>query len=94
MYLTEDEARGKWCERVRSMDLDDNVSGNCYRANRMPSFTCCIASNCMMWRRAWVKVEEDATCFDEREVSIGYIAPISLEGWTRGGYCGLAGRPE
>jgi len=49
MEMTEDEAKTKWCPMVRSSDLEKDVD-NCYIKDRNPTYSRCIASDCMMWR--------------------------------------------
>ena len=87
MYLTEAEARKKWCPFVRARDFWDGsaCSGNADAFdektsdnadyNRNPLDSRCIASRCMAWR--WITRDK-----------------ASMEGtFQKVGYCGLAGRP-
>ncbi len=89
MILTEKEAKTKWCPEVRMIDEREEFK-NQNSSNRTfsvleeldpnPSFSCCIASDCMMWRYKeyeYVKVEN--------------VAPSDKK--TLEGYCGLAGKP-
>lgn len=43
-YMTEEEARTKWCPMVRT--ADDNRSIN---QEPQPKWNCCIGSGCMWW---------------------------------------------
>jgi len=82
-YLTEDEARQKWCPHVRGVVLHDGeltLTGNTAlkSSNSAVRFKNpdCIASDCMSWR--WSpKRTNDGRTLDQTK-----------------GYCGLAGRPE
>jgi hypothetical protein len=78
MYLTEEEARGKWCPQVRFSNFngeypDAESAVNTYdRATQAKDFGC-IASECMMFRHSGL------TCKGE---------PMKDQY-----YCGLAGKP-
>lgn len=78
MYLTEEEAKHKWCPEVR---ICDGIAPFAFNKHQGPEKVSdvpnrCIASDCMMWR--W---REDAK-------------PDGLGSFHTKGYCGLAGRPE
>jgi hypothetical protein len=82
---TEEQAKKKWCPMVRPGAYDGTVIDNRHTQKNgevIWDFSCCIASDCMMWR--WT--EED------RIVDIG-----GKEGFKgvrqQLGYCGLAGTP-
>ena len=46
--MTEDEAKKKWCPMVRDgIEPMGNTAGD---ENRIPDWSLCIASDCMMWR--------------------------------------------
>ena len=94
MYLTEAEARKKWCPFVRARDFWDGsaCSGNADAFDektsdsadysRNPLDSRCIASECMAWR--WGDGVLDSA-------DSGGGAP-----GTKGndvGYCGIAGKP-
>ena len=52
MLLTENEAKDKWCPQVRAAaDVEDGNACNAGVAGlRVPFYSCCIGSGCMMWR--------------------------------------------
>ena len=56
MLLTEEQAREKWCPEARCAIKGDEDAIFAYGINRWPKAherltgTCCIASDCMMWR--------------------------------------------
>lgn len=88
MYLTEDEAREKWCPEVRSPEgftSDMMVAAN---ENMKGQKHTCIASDCMMWRWFDNQVGYDAK-LKGKKAAEQYAKEI-----PRRGYCGLAGRPE
>ena len=54
MLLTETEAKKKWCPHVRAaISHEDNNACNAgVEGSRVPSYSCCVGSGCMMWRWA------------------------------------------
>lgn len=91
MYLTEDEAKQKWCPKARYVPgrkfsfgrvvaainrwIDDDDTQLC------PKPACCIASACMAWR--WEgALSASITPKGEPKPAIGK------------GYCGAFGRPD
>lgn len=64
MFLTEDEARKKWCPHVRASEGEhDNNAANCgtTEASRSPIYAKCIASDCSQWRRARMVITQEPT---------------------------------
>lgn len=87
MYVTEEEAKQKWCphHRVRHYSESEPVRngpmiGTAVAVNEaINGNRCrCIASGCMMWR--W-----SALAMDRARTGVADVDK---------GYCGLAGRPE
>ena len=84
MYMTEEEARGKWCPLIASGDQRDR----------------CLASGCMAWRwaipgkfDAIQKHREETGCsLMEAKEYVDRNHPELTMTPTRG-YCGLVGRP-
>ena len=80
MYLTEDEARQKWCPHARVPLAADGYTGNRMDDTTgaiVPEFgSRCIASQCMAWRWASLPVADTDDNPAEK------------------GYCGAFGRPE
>jgi len=87
--MTEDEARQKWCPFVRAADSLDFRAPAANRTagpdeEQNPTWSKCIASDCMAWR--WVGSDKTgdpptfSTDADENRKRIK-------------GYCGLAGKP-
>jgi hypothetical protein len=77
--VKEAEAKTKWCPMVRaSMYADTAVNTNLLPKTQHTDggWDCCVASNCMMWRKEK----------DDYGESYGDEIPDDL------GYCGLAGR--
>ena len=85
MYLTEDEAKERWCPMVRFFNPNhSNALENRWMGG---SFDKCIASQCMMWRQYELSDEAKLGIQSAEEARIAY-------GLTERGYCGLAGKPE
>ena len=94
MFLSEEQAKKKWCPFAREATLIQNRSNNDAVpvepvANRWQVknkgkvenlATKCLASSCMAWR-------EVANTTKKNNLGIDEIHP-------GGGYCGLAGRPD
>jgi len=87
MYLTEEEARKKWCPQVRITLIESGPSPShnrvCMEGNTYNAIGAnCIASECMMWR--WGskfetgEEQEDLRQMDEKSTK---------------GYCGLGDNP-
>lgn len=91
LFLTEDQARGKWCPHVRAegglesgrLSVSVQPASNSIAPTgddddgcRDPEWASCIASACMSWRWAPKRMNTGETVADGV------------------GYCGLAGRPE
>jgi hypothetical protein len=65
--MTESEARTKWCAFAGSRTVRGQVSGdarnevwdvhNYFGPDQPHLTTCCIASDCMMWRWRWMSKE-------------------------------------
>ena len=85
MYLTEEEAKMKWCPMIRA-----GYGCNRESENDREGFHC-ISSGCMMWR--WsdpaTKFEVDVPAYETKGDPIGHDIPFP----SRRGYCGLGGRP-
>jgi hypothetical protein len=79
MFLTEAEARTKWCPHAVASHTDPRRG---FRKGHVFDDNCfaCIASGCSQWRAALKPVYDDGQPCG--------TAP------TDKGYCGLAGRPE
>ena len=77
MYLTEEEAKKKWCPMSRSGDGGTNRGSSDTNYPKIYADDFCVASGCMMWRR------EKDTYGDD----YGKDIPET------NGYCGLGGRP-
>lgn len=75
--MTEEEAKMTWCPFVRGADDGANVS----LADRIPSWSLCIGSQCMAWRATYDEIAPQHP--DDRS------RPI----YKPAGYCGLAGKP-
>jgi hypothetical protein len=104
MYLTEEEAKTKWCPEVRWPD----EQGTWNRMESMikrwfgwsgkypyPDEACnCIASECMMWRQEHVRYElsKKFSEMSDEELVEGATKPSKMEFGNRG-YCGLGGKP-
>jgi hypothetical protein len=99
MYLTEEEARGKWCPHGRSFVSAEKLVGqynigpiNTVLINGKQHQTNCIASECMMWR--WrvpnLRGRQAIGC-----VGVESRTPQEMEFDKRNpdGYCGLGGKP-
>lgn len=92
MYLTEEEAKQKWCPETRG--LVASTKGNMYsttavnvgEGGRPP----CIASDCMMWRETLSPEYK----FKAEQAYQRYGTMLEPKGKDVRGYCGLAGRPE
>ena len=91
---TEDEARGKWCERVRVSAANEPMTGN-HAANRdadgnwnRPCYLC-IASDCMAWRWGLDEMRERYPK-QPHDMPDGTVEEYR----HRKGYCGAFGRPE
>ncbi len=103
MYLTEEEAKGKWCPQVRFTRQTSlwnwlrNIStyiANRYLKNRGNELSInesskCIASECMMWRTGQYRLEK--TTYSGIKAKTTYEHCPNKDG---AGYCGLAGKPE
>lgn len=84
MFLTEEQAREKWCPQARTARVlaeKGDVPTVAVSANRSTNGTAtelsvCLASRCMAWREAGLQHD-----------------PTKGENVITG-YCGLAGRPE
>lgn len=89
MFVTEEQAVGKWCPHARQLDFHKNagnintlISGyNRVDGGNIPS---CIASSCMSWRWSTPKQLRD----------IDLVTSEVEETGPRRGYCGLSGKPE
>lgn len=83
-YLTEEEAKPKWCPMVRQGVLGTEAPGvNRLMDDKSPDglwMGYCIGSECMMWREG-----------NPSHVR-GTVEVVDRASGT--GYCGLAGRPE
>ena len=87
-YMTEAQARKRWCPMVRISPAAVpagaahggavNVVQADGKPSRLTAATACIASQCMMWRNTVIDVIDDD-------------APLPSS--ISHGYCGLAGRP-
>ena len=90
MYVTEEEAKQKWCPHIRVADCgaDNAVSSNRSAAQELNYQ--CLASDCMMWRGA---LSQEYKLKAENEFQRYGAIPEPKEKDLRG-YCGLAGRPE
>lgn len=70
MAMSEDEARKRWCPHVR-------VHGsNALSSDRMPEWSYCIGSNCMMWQ--WAQLPQTPI-----KTSIGYCGLTTASQWIR-----------
>jgi hypothetical protein len=89
MYLTEEEARGKWCPQARvefSRGSINRLAGGGWNGPAN-----CIASECMMWRgiqETWIISKERYA--KPRET---FSADDFMMKYGNKGYCGLGGKP-
>lgn len=92
MYVTEEEAKQKWCPQVRKNEIADwSIANNPGLAMASHSWNDnCIGSDCMMWRGA---LSQEYKLKAENEFQRYGTIPEPKEKDVRG-YCGLAGRPE
>ncbi len=99
MYLTEEEAMGKWCPVVRYQE-HNYPSGNRWGDMENQPICRCIASRCMAWRwdtpskfQAIMKHREKTGCTvrEAKEYVDSEHPELTME--KTHGYCGLAGRP-
>ena len=92
MYLTESDAKQKWCPQVRfsthSGQGDTECAVNSFGGQSRSGDLdfACIASECMMWRKV-VIIPLTATA-----LMAGVTATSNIDNKDKG-YCGLAGRP-
>lgn len=101
-FLTEQEAKSKWCPMVRHPVFPDGVSGG---NSAQTGFAYCSGSACMMWRDAGQRLETKIT-----NEWVSYSPPVgwryvvsyddgnskferALSDAPLVGYCGLAGGP-
>lgn len=88
MFLTEDEALGKWCPFGRQPFTCSN-SGSIAAAaiNRQPrgEVPSCLGAVCMAWR--WEKPKPPI-----REIDL--VTSDIVDAPPRRGYCGAFGRPD
>ena len=95
--MKEDEAKKKWCPMAR----EETVVVGRWDKDGKVGF-CCIASNCMMWRREGQQFEYSIQ--DERPLGDGweednlfYSTTKKIKRWNRAlphhGYCNLGGKP-
>ena len=79
--MTEDKAKTKWCPMTRHGYGTEGIGVNRLHQDKNPSTAKCIASDCMMWRKAnWPIFAEGEQSDIDRE----------LERMDKSGYCGLA----
>lgn len=96
MYLTEEEARKKWCPHSRIINTKDGqvsashnrvwVEGESQGEGKLHiqmGSAFCIASECMMWR--WRSYRVDFSGTDMKTENVAENGTL--------GYCGLAGKP-
>lgn len=94
--MTEDDAKGKWCPFARenietklTSDATDTPTGNRFENNGFIVQSCCIGSDCMMWRSTKMQFRDNATkALSDKDLT-GNGRWVSVEG-----YCGLAGKPH
>jgi hypothetical protein len=89
MYLTEEEAKGKWCPMVRFAHWNAPTGGNQPLPKNWSDLKTpgtCIASECMMWRSGTHCVKASETR-RSGELKVTYKQVPHPE------YCGLAGKP-
>jgi hypothetical protein len=82
MYLTEKEARDKWCHQTMTPQA-------LKRQDDLFAPAICSASECMAWR--W---GDPATKLANEDYPVGVGSPRVPSGPERRGFCGLAGMPE
>ena len=104
--MKEEEAKTKWCPMVRCSNTGDGADnrvidkGKVYGTNT--PWDCCVASDCMMWRREGQQFEYSIQ--DERPLGDGweednlfYSTTKKIKRWNRAlphhGYCNLGGKP-
>lgn len=85
MYLTEEEAKNKWCPMCRIMITGEIIVSPGSRAvfkegDNVCANDGCIASNCMMWRAT------------DNVSTASYPGDFKAKSLPAG-YCGLGGKP-
>lgn len=78
MYLSEEEARTRWCPFVRVEGSNRVLNMKTDGFTNAPQPFHCIASECMAWR----------------EVHVGHLKAGTGAALANHGYCGLCERPE
>lgn len=82
MFLTEEEAKLKWCPMLHKAVVQLIEAGKLSRATETDAKFLCIASDCMFWR--W----QSSLTINNPQRKPGFGQKIEQER----GYCGLAGR--
>jgi hypothetical protein len=98
MYLTEEEARTKWCPQQRA----PQGRGDYTNREGFETSTCCIASECMMWRwfdnsvirQMWQEIGHSLENSDLDALMDIYMKRTENKPEPDArGYCGLGGKP-